>query len=83
MPTYNVYQVQEEVVVHKSLFVVEAESVDDAIEMAMSGEVELTEKSTADEPGYVTWGWSARPADAPDDVAWEEAKSDLEERRLA
>lgn len=82
MPKVNVYQVQEEVIVHKSLFVVEADDEDDAIEMVMNGEVEPTEKGTIGEPVYATIGWSSRPADSPNESAWGEAVKDMEERRL-
>jgi len=82
MPQFRVYQVKEEVVVHKSLFVIEADDEDDAIEKAMNGDAEPIEQSTADDAGYMTWGWSSRPADASDESAWDEAIKDLEERRL-
>jgi hypothetical protein len=82
MPKYQVYQIEEEVIVHKHHFVVEADDDDEAIEMAMNGEVDPIKDRTIVEPGYTVWGWSARPADALDDKAWDEAKSDLEARRL-
>jgi hypothetical protein len=82
MPQFRVYQVQEEVIVHKMIFVINADDEDDAIEKAMNGEFEPTEQSTADDAGYMTWGWSSRLADAPDEGAWDEAIKDLEERRL-
>jgi len=82
MPKYQVYQMQEEVVVRKQLFVVEADDDDEAIEKVMSGEVGPIDDGAVSEPGYTMWGWSARPANAPDDKAWDDAKSDLEARRL-
>jgi len=82
MPKFTVYQIEEEVVVRRLLFIVEADDDDLAIEKAMNGEVEPVDDGAISEPGYTMWGWSARPADAPDDTAWDEAKSDLEARRL-
>ncbi len=82
MPKFHVYQVQEEVIVHKSLFVVEADCEDDAIEMAMNGEVQPTEQGTIGEPLYEAIGWSSRPAESPNESAWNEAVEDMEERRL-
>jgi len=82
MPKFSVYEVQEEVVIHKWLYEVEAESEDDAIEKAMNGEAQAAEHGTMREPEYVTWGWSARPISAADKMAWDEALADLETRRL-
>jgi hypothetical protein len=82
MPRFNVYQVQEEVVVHKSLFLVEAEDEDDAIEKTMNREVEPVEQGTIGEPVYAAIGWSSRSVDSPDESAWGEAVEDMEERRL-
>jgi hypothetical protein len=82
MPKFNVYQVQEEVIVHKSLFVVDADCEDDAIEKAMNGEVEPTDQGTVGEPVYAAIGWSSRTADSPEESAWGEAVIDMEERRL-
>jgi hypothetical protein len=83
MPTYKVYEVQEEVLTRKLLYEVDANSEDDAIEKAMNGQVEPIVQSTMGEPEYVTWGWSARPVDSADESAWDEALADLEARRLA
>jgi hypothetical protein len=82
MPKFNVYQVQEEVIVHKTLFVVEADTGDDAIEVVMNGEVEPTEQGTIGKPVYAGIGWSSRRADSPEESAWNEAVADMDERRL-
>lgn len=83
MPTYRIYEVQEESIIRKLQYFVEAESEDEAVEKAMNGEAGPIEHETIDGPGYVTWGWSARSTDTvEDDTAWEEAIADLEERRL-
>jgi hypothetical protein len=83
MPTYRVYEVQEEIAIRKWLYVIEADSEDDAIEIAMNGQADSIEHGTIREPEYATWGWSARPADAADDdTAWDESLADLEARRL-
>lgn len=82
MPKFTVYQVQEEVIVHKSLFVIEAETEDDAIEVVMNGEVEPVEQGTVGEPVYAAIGWTSRPAESPDESGWVEAVEDMEERRL-
>jgi hypothetical protein len=83
MPTYRVYEVQEEIAIRKWLYVVEADSEDDAIELAMNGLAQSTEHGTIREPEYAAWGWSARPVDSVEDhTAWDEALADLEARRL-
>jgi hypothetical protein len=82
MPRFNVYEVQEEVVIRKWLYEVEADSEDDAIEKAKNGEAQAAEHGTMREPEYVTWGWSTRPIAAADEMAWEESLADLEAQRL-
>jgi hypothetical protein len=83
MPKYRVFQVQEEVVLRKSHYVVDADDEDAAIEIAMNGAAQSTEHGTIREPEYATWGWSARPVDTgEDDDAWKEALTDLETRKL-
>ena len=82
MPTFRVYEVQEEIVIRKWLYEIEADSEDDAIEKAMNGEAQASERGTMREPEYVTWGWSARPIATADEMAWDEALADLEARRL-
>ncbi len=83
MPTYRVYEVQEETTIRKWLYVIDADSEDDAIEIAMNCQAQSTEQGTKREPEYLTWGWSARPdAAVEDDTAWDEALADLEARRL-
>lgn len=83
MPRYRVYEVQEEIAIRKWLYVIDADSEDDAIEIAMNGQAPSTEHGTLSEPEYATWGWSARPVDSVEDhAAWDEALADLEVRRL-
>jgi len=83
MPRYRVYEVQEEIAIRKWLYVIDADSEDDAIEIAMNGQSDSIEHGTIREPEYAAWGWSARPVDtAEDDTAWNEALADLETRRL-
>ena len=82
MPTYRVHEVQEEIAIRKWLYIVEADSEDEAIEKAMDGQAQSTEHGTMREPEYVTWGWSARPESVEDETAWDEALADLEARRL-
>jgi hypothetical protein len=82
MPTYRVYQVQEQIEIHKWLYEVEADSDDEAVEKAMNGEAKQVEQGTIGEPEYACWGWSARPVNVvEDDTAWDEAIADLEANR--
>ena len=83
MPAYRVHEVQEEVVIRKWHYIIEADSEDDAVEKAMSGEVDPVEQGTMGDADYAVSGWSVRPADVPEDeTAWSDAAMDLEARRL-
>ena len=81
MPTYKIYEVQEEVVIRKWLYEIEAEDEDAAIEKAMNREVEGTEHGVISEPEYVTQGFAARPIANVDEMAWEAALENLANRR--
>ena len=81
MPTLKVYEVQEEVVIRKWLYEIEAEDEDAAIAKAMSREVEAAEHGVISEPEYVTQGYSARSIEDADEMAWEEALENLADRR--
>jgi hypothetical protein len=83
MSTYRVYEVQEEIAIRKWLYIVDADSEDDAIDIAMNGQAQSIEHGTIREPEYAAWGWSARPVESAEDLsAWDEALADLEARRL-
>jgi hypothetical protein len=81
MAIYRVYQVQEQIEIHKWLFEVEADDDDEAIEKAMNGEAKQIEQGKIGEPEYACWGWSARPVGATGDVAWSDAITNLETNR--
>lgn len=81
MPIYKVFEVEEEVVIRKWLYEIEAEDEDAAIEKVMNREVEGIEHGVISEPEYVTQGFAARPIADADDMAWEEALQNLADRR--
>lgn len=81
MPTYKVYEVQEEVVIRKRLYEVEADCEVDAIEKAMNREAEAIEHDVISEPEFVTQGFAARTIADADEMAWQEALTDLADRR--
>ena len=82
MPTYRIYEIQEEVTTRKLLHMVEADSEDDAIELAMNGETVPEEQELIGAPHYVISGWSVKPDNAANEErAWKEALTDLETRR--
>jgi hypothetical protein len=77
MPTFRVYEVQEETVARKWMYEVEAPDEDAAMHLVHGGEVDPIDCGTMGEPFYAESGFSVQPHDADREVGWERAVTNL------
>ena len=77
MPTFRVYEVQDEIITRKWMYEVEAPDENAATVLAANGEAEPIDCGTIGEPFYADSGIAAQPAGA-DNTGWERALAKLE-----
>jgi hypothetical protein len=78
MPNFRVYQIQEEIVLRRWTYEIDADSEAAALELAKTGGAAPEAQGGIGVPEYATSGWSLRH-DAPSDD-WVEALSSDEDR---
>ena len=77
MPTFRVYEVQEEIFTRRWMYDVEAPDENAAMSRVRDGEVDPIDCGTIGEPFYADSGFAAQPAGA-DSAGWEMALANLE-----
>jgi len=78
MPSYRVYEVQNEIVTRKWMYEVEAPDKNVAMSLVRDGQVEPIDCGTMGEPFYAESGFAVQPHDADSNVGWEDALNDLD-----
>lgn len=78
MPTFRVYEVQDEVIARKWMYEVEASNEDAAVNLVREGEIDPNDCGTMGEPFYAESGVSVQPHDVDSSVGWEHAAQQLE-----
>jgi hypothetical protein len=78
MPTFRVYEVQDEVIARKWMYEVEAPNEDSAMMLVREGEVDPIDCGTMGEPFYAESGFVVQPHDADNRIGWEKAVNQLE-----
>ena len=78
MPTFRVYEVQNEVIARKWMYEVEAPSEDAAMSLIRDGEIDPVDCGTMGESFYAESGFAVQPHDADIDAGWEIAVQQLE-----
>jgi hypothetical protein len=77
MPTFRVYEVQNEIVTRKWMYEIEASDESAAMSLIRNGEVNPVDCGTIGEPFYADSGFAAQSVGA-DSTGWEKALADLE-----
>jgi len=78
MPTYRGYEVQEEIVIRKWMYEIEASDASAAMSLIRNGEANPMDCGTIGEPFYARSGFAVPPADADSYVGWDDALADFE-----
>ncbi len=78
MPTFRVYEVQNEVISRKWMYEVEAPNEEDALNVVQAGEVDPIDCGAMGESLYAESGFTVQPLDADGDIGWEHAVKQLE-----
>jgi hypothetical protein len=78
MATFRGYEVQEEIVIRKWMYEIEAPDESAAMSLIRNGEADPMDCGTIGEPFYSRSGFAVPPADADSYVGWDEALADFE-----
>lgn len=78
MPTFRIYEVQNEIVARKWMYDVDAPNEVAAMKLIRDGEVDPIDCGTMGEPFYAESGFAVQSHDADSDVSWEKAVQQLE-----
>lgn len=78
MPTFHVCEVQEEIIIRKWMYEIEAHDESAAMNLIRDGEVNPMDCGTIGEPFYAHSGFAVSPDDAESYVGWDAALTDFE-----
>jgi hypothetical protein len=78
MPTFRIYEVQNEVVARKWMYEVESPNATAAMSLVREGEIDPIDCGTMGEPFYAESGFAVQAVGADSNVGWDAALKDLE-----